>query len=222
VNVGHKVIVFWSDILERGAKSYRLVGHITHLAGQDVTALFKRRLTRRTRDPKPATECEIQFPPWDTVFVRRALALDYLTTPAGHNPVTSIILGTGNAGPVGMVPAIGNASSLLGIGQLTLTPTQDRAINHALSQDLALIQGPPGCGKTTVISALCVELLRNHDETPGRILVCGTSNVSVENLVRAIHPALNGIGRSLAWLASRARDVKDSSDLDAHHEFLVS
>jgi superfamily II DNA or RNA helicase len=68
------------------------------------------------------------------------------------------------------------------------TPTQTHAVNFALGNVVGIIQGPPGCGKTAVIAALCHTLVTL---LPGfRILVCGTSNVSIENLVHTILPVM--------------------------------
>ncbi|KAF9321637.1 hypothetical protein BG003_000520 [Podila horticola] len=79
----------------------------------------------------------------------------------------------------------------------TLNPSQQEAVRFALAaEQVALIHGPPGTGKTFTL----VELIRQLVQQKKRVLVCGPSNISVDNLVerlaqyrlslvRAGHPA---------------------------------
>ncbi|KAG0096892.1 hypothetical protein BGZ93_003805 [Podila epicladia] len=79
----------------------------------------------------------------------------------------------------------------------TLNPSQREAVRFALAaEQVALIHGPPGTGKTFTL----VELIRQLVQQKKRVLVCGPSNISVDNLVerlaqyrlslvRAGHPA---------------------------------
>lgn len=58
----------------------------------------------------------------------------------------------------------------------TLNPSQQEAVRFALAADqVALIHGPPGTGKTFTL----VELIRQLVLQGKRILVCGPSNISV-------------------------------------------
>ncbi|KAG0336670.1 hypothetical protein BG000_006351 [Podila horticola] len=78
-----------------------------------------------------------------------------------------------------------------------LNPSQQEAVRFALAaEQVALIHGPPGTGKTFTL----VELIRQLVQQKKRVLVCGPSNISVDNLVerlaqyrlslvRAGHPA---------------------------------
>ncbi|GAB4814237.1 hypothetical protein N2152v2_001283 [Parachlorella kessleri] len=73
-----------------------------------------------------------------------------------------------------------------------LDESQQRAVTLALaSQDVALIHGPPGTGKTTAVVEVCVqEVLRGS-----RVLACAASNVAVDNLVeRLAQQAVKGSG----------------------------
>jgi putative DNA helicase len=66
-----------------------------------------------------------------------------------------------------------------------LNDTQRGAISFALrSEHLALIHGPPGTGKTTAVAELIVQLATLDPKA--RILVCGASNLAVDNLLERI------------------------------------
>ncbi|KAJ2883040.1 hypothetical protein H4R27_003031 [Coemansia aciculifera] len=65
----------------------------------------------------------------------------------------------------------------------SLNESQKAAVRLAVSaHDIALIHGPPGTGKTHTI----VEVIRQLAARNQRILVCGPSNVSVDNLVERL------------------------------------
>ncbi|PGH35802.1 hypothetical protein GX50_01386 [[Emmonsia] crescens] len=67
----------------------------------------------------------------------------------------------------------------------TLNDSQREAVQFALaSREIALIHGPPGTGKTYTLIELILQLLRQNL----RILVCGPSNVSVDNIVERLAP----------------------------------
>ncbi|OAX82723.1 hypothetical protein ACJ72_02929 [Emergomyces africanus] len=67
----------------------------------------------------------------------------------------------------------------------TLNDSQREAVRFALaSREIALIHGPPGTGKTYTLIELILQLLRQKL----RILVCGPSNVSVDNIVERLAP----------------------------------
>ncbi|KAJ6093432.1 hypothetical protein N7486_008721 [Penicillium sp. IBT 16267x] len=65
----------------------------------------------------------------------------------------------------------------------TLNDSQKDAIGFALgSKDIALIHGPPGTGKTHTL----IELIMQFVQRNKRVLVCGPSNVSVDNIVERL------------------------------------
>ncbi|KAF9951459.1 hypothetical protein BGZ70_000987 [Mortierella alpina] len=65
----------------------------------------------------------------------------------------------------------------------TLNASQQEAVRFALAaQQVALIHGPPGTGKTFTL----VELIRQLVLQKKRVLVCGPSNISVDNLVERL------------------------------------
>jgi len=65
----------------------------------------------------------------------------------------------------------------------SLNDSQKEAIRFALaSREIALIHGPPGTGKTHVLIELILQLLKQNL----RLLVCGPSNISVDNIVERL------------------------------------
>ncbi|KAJ5245681.1 hypothetical protein N7489_005777 [Penicillium chrysogenum] len=67
----------------------------------------------------------------------------------------------------------------------SLNDSQKEAIQFALaSRDIALIHGPPGTGKTHTLIELILQLVQRRK----RVLVCGPSNVSVDNIVERLAP----------------------------------
>ncbi|KAK3984142.1 P-loop containing nucleoside triphosphate hydrolase protein [Cladorrhinum sp. PSN332] len=67
----------------------------------------------------------------------------------------------------------------------TLNESQKDAIRFALaSKEIALIHGPPGTGKTHTLIELILQMLKKGL----RVLVCGPSNISVDNIVERLAP----------------------------------
>lgn len=67
----------------------------------------------------------------------------------------------------------------------SLNDSQKEAIRFALaSREIALIHGPPGTGKTHTLIELILQLLKQKL----RLLVCGPSNISVDNIVERLAP----------------------------------
>ncbi|KEZ44419.1 hypothetical protein SAPIO_CDS3417 [Scedosporium apiospermum] len=78
-------------------------------------------------------------------------------------------------------PAVGKIEWL----DPTLNGSQKDAIRFALaSREIALIHGPPGTGKTHTLIELILQLIKRNQ----RILVCGPSNISVDNIVERLSP----------------------------------
>ncbi|MFN8433727.1 MAG: AAA domain-containing protein [Anaerolineales bacterium] len=110
-----------------------------------------------------------------------------------------------------------------------LNASQVQAIEFALSaEDVAIIHGPPGTGKTTTL----VELIRQITHKGGRVLAVASSNLAVDNLlerliatgenaIRLGHPARvtpEAREHTLDLLVEHHPDVKIAQKLtrDAH------
>ncbi|KAG2073937.1 DNA helicase [Suillus decipiens] len=73
----------------------------------------------------------------------------------------------------------------------SLNPSQQQAVKFALeSREVACIHGPPGTGKTHTLIEIIRQLTspseRSINEKQKRILVCGASNLSVDNILERL------------------------------------
>ena len=110
-----------------------------------------------------------------------------------HSTLTRVLFGQSSPTPV----AREEPEKSLEWEDPTLNDSQKDAIRFALaSREVALIHGPPGTGKTHTLIELILQLLKQDL----RMLVCGPSNISVDNIderlathkvsmVRLGHPA---------------------------------
>ncbi|SCU88622.1 LAME_0E00562g1_1 [Lachancea meyersii CBS 8951] len=70
----------------------------------------------------------------------------------------------------------------------SLNDSQKKAIDFSLQNQLSIIHGPPGTGKTHTL----VELIRQLYGQGHRILVCGPSNISVDTILERLATVLPG------------------------------
>lgn len=88
----------------------------------------------------------------------------------------------------------------------TLDRSQREAVRHALAaEDVALIHGPPGTGKTTAV----VELIRQAIRRGEKVLACAPSHLAVDNLLQRLLAA----GEEAIRIG---HPVRVSPDLQAH------
>ena len=74
----------------------------------------------------------------------------------------------------------------------TLNPPQRQAVQFALSaDDVAVIHGPPGTGKTTTL----VEVIGRAVEAGDKVLACAASNSAVDNLLEKLADAMPRVVR---------------------------
>ncbi|KAI9669984.1 MAG: hypothetical protein M1831_007020 [Alyxoria varia] len=103
-----------------------------------------------------------------------------------HTPLMRVLFGQTQPTPV--PPSDPNTSPTIEWINPSLNPSQKRSILFSLSSpEIALIHGPPGTGKTHTLIELILQLLKQKP-TGARILVCGPSNISVDNIVERLAP----------------------------------
>lgn len=98
-----------------------------------------------------------------------------------------------------------------------LNPSQNQALNDILNaEDIALVHGPPGTGKTTTLVESILEITKENK----RVMVCAASNAAVDHLTKSL--AARGINvvriGNLAKIdednSSRTMDVLLAADRD--------
>ena len=90
-------------------------------------------------------------------------------------------------------PAFSDAAGKVSWINELLNESQKAAIKFALaSSEIALIHGPPGTGKTQTLIEFILQMLRPErqrpNQKPAKLLVCGPSNISVDNIVERLAP----------------------------------
>lgn len=97
---------------------------------------------------------------------------------SAYSSLQSVLLGLSSAG----TPDV-EKSKDIAFFDPTLNASQQDAVRFALaSPTIALIHGPPGTGKTYTLIELILQLLKQNQ----RVLVCGPSNISVDNIVERL------------------------------------
>ncbi|GAB7365747.1 hypothetical protein MBLNU230_g7082t1 [Neophaeotheca triangularis] len=102
--------------------------------------------------------------------------------PSEHSSLTQVLFGHSSATPI--------SDSDLDVKKIkwrdpSLNDSQKEAVAFALaSREIALIHGPPGTGKTHTLIELILQLVSQNK----RLLVCGPSNISVDNIVERLAP----------------------------------
>lgn len=100
--------------------------------------------------------------------------------PSSHTHLLQVLLGQTSPSPLDSELS---STEKITFNDPTLNDSQKEAIRFALaSRDIALIHGPPGTGKTYTIIELILQFLARGQ----KVLVCGPSNISVDNIVERL------------------------------------
>lgn len=123
----------------------------------------------------------------DVTYRRMNLTMEKLQkmVESEYTSFMRVLFGLGSPSPVprdlATDPEYGNIQWL----DPTLNESQKDAIRFALaSREVALIHGPPGTGKTHTLIELILQMVKRDL----RVLVCGPSNISVDNIVERLSP----------------------------------
>lgn len=101
--------------------------------------------------------------------------------PSEHSTLTQVLFGQTSISPVSHSELEKEVQWV----DAALNDSQKDAIRFALAApEVALIHGPPGTGKTHTLIELILQLLKRKL----RLLVCGPSNISVDNIVERLGP----------------------------------
>ncbi|KAF9692896.1 hypothetical protein EKO04_009091 [Ascochyta lentis] len=101
-----------------------------------------------------------------------------------YTPFMRVLFGQGSPSPLPSdLNDPSNPLHKLEFNDPSLNDSQREAIRFAIaSRQVALIHGPPGTGKTHTLIELILQLLKQNL----RLLVCGPSNISVDNIVERL------------------------------------
>ncbi|TPX35960.1 hypothetical protein SmJEL517_g01688 [Synchytrium microbalum] len=151
----------------------RLSGVVYRLNDQVITVAFKQDWTDEFQI------CKISKLANNVTYERMTSALKTLkSVDPNSSSLVSVLFGLEK-------PSFETAPTITYL-DTSLNESQKQAVLFALSANhVALVHGPPGTGKTQT----CVEIIRQLVSRGDRVLVCGPSNISVDNLVERLSKA---------------------------------
>ncbi|KAI9850503.1 MAG: hypothetical protein M1838_005567 [Thelocarpon superellum] len=164
-------------------KSAGVEGVVTKVSTSNIAVA----LDKDDADPPPGRLWLIKLAN-DVTYKRMKQTMSKLQamTESEYTSLIRVLFGYSSPGPVSIPsPGTGSGGDPLDFIDPNLNDFQRAAVAFALaSPDVALIHGPPGTGKTRTLVELVLQLLRQGQ----RLLVCGPSNVSVDNIVERLAP----------------------------------
>ncbi|MFM9065079.1 MAG: AAA domain-containing protein, partial [Pirellula sp.] len=143
---------------------------------------------------RSSSSVEVVFDEWpEGKFFRLELSADEITRKRQQSAMLQALQGRGrlaqfrelliNDKEPQFFPIKNIQSVEAALVQSQLNASQCDAITHALgANDLAIIHGPPGTGKTTTVA----ELIRQAVSKGQRVLACAPSNTGVDNLLEKL------------------------------------
>lgn len=182
-------------------------GTVMKIRDGELTALFE----LDWEEDSARHQCSIAFLPNDTVYKRKMDALNKLNNLNANlkNMLCRIYPTEQN------IPDIELKLPM----RYDFNESQIKAIKMAVSNPFSLIQGPPGTGKTHTIGAIAVQALRKE---PGKkVLICGTTNVSISSLLEIVGDMVQGEGYKVCWPAASTRDFVKEDGLTEEQKLMT-
>jgi superfamily I DNA and/or RNA helicase len=179
-------------------------------------------------EPWPRGACQVDLLGSDATYQRMKKALVTVMEAKKSRLAELRELAIGEAKPKRQ-PKVKKALSWFNDG---LNEFQKDAVAVCLAaEDMALVHGPPGTGKTTVL----VEVIRQHAARGARILATAPSNIAVDNMLEKLHESGLRVVRlghpartleflrhnNLAALVEADPAFEEVKELDAWRERLV-
>ncbi|MEN1681197.1 MAG: AAA domain-containing protein [Planctomycetota bacterium] len=149
-------------------------------------------VSRRTSDgiqvaldhPPEAKQVRLDLSPDERTRLRQLQAMARARLAAGRDATLRDVLLGEREPRFDPLPEINFATTLN-------DPQQDAVRLGIAARDVAIIHGPPGTGKTTTLAELVFQAVRNGE----RVLACGPSNTSVDNLLERLVELMPGVIR---------------------------
>ena len=124
----------------------------------------------------PGGRCQLDLLGSDATYRRMKSALETVRAAGGRIGALRDIL-------LGLKPAAKGRASKPAFFDKGLNPGQRQSVVQALAaEDVALVHGPPGTGKTTVL----IELIRQAAASGQKVLASAPSNIAVDNMVEKL------------------------------------
>lgn len=132
-------------------------------------------------------------------------------SPASPTPPSLVeVLFNGKKPALTLMPA--DKADAIKFLDVNLNDSQRKAVRFAVyeAEDIALIHGPPGTGKTSTL----IECIRHLVALDKRVLVCAASNLAVDNILERLHthlPAqtMSRLGHTARVLPALMRNTLD-------------
>ncbi|CAN6649494.1 DNA polymerase alpha-associated DNA helicase A [Trichomonascus vanleenenianus] len=134
-------------------------------------------------------------------YKRMEFAMKDLEKLESKSHLHEVLLGLTDPQPLSSLPP---EQSKIEFKDETLNEPQRKAIEFALANEVSVIHGPPGTGKTYTL----IEIIRQLVGFGQRVLVCGPSNISVDNILERLHHHVPG--NQLVRLGHPARLLKSN------------
>ena len=202
VNVSDKIIIIFNDNSKK-----RIEGSVIKIYNGELTALFQ----LDWEENSARHICSIHFLPNDIMYKRKINALKNLTRL--NINLKNMLIGIY---PKNLIKRRINLQLPNGY---PFNESQKKAIQMAVTNQFTLIRGPPGTGKTHTIGAIAIQSL--HQEPDKKVLICGTTNVSINSLLEIVGDMVQNAGFKVCWPAASQRDFNSEENLTKEQKLMT-